>query len=364
MNTPEPGRGAAPEDRFSAILRSHGARYPRMTAQDYGKLAYQSEFGPEHLVADGARVRERLQAEWEGLPPDLPPREPEPIGNGLCRFHLAGGQDTGLAVPVLAALFLRTAREHAGTPEGLERRLESLRALDVPGMEPWLAEYRRQGCPAVRHSREFRDAYQPHYRVIRRAYAGWFPALLAVEALVRAGRPAVVAIDGRCGSGKSSLAGLLQALYPCNVFHMDDFYLPPEHRAPGWEEVPGGNMDLERLRSQVLLPVLRGGDAAFRPYDCAKGAYGPEVRARARPLTVIEGSYSLHPALDVPYDLALFLTCSPEAQRRRLLAREGAYFPVFARRWIPLEERYLQSCRPQDRYALTLDTSDFFDRET
>ncbi|MFQ8759475.1 MAG: hypothetical protein ACLSAF_08570 [Intestinimonas sp.] len=33
-----------------------------------------------------------------------------------------------------------------------------------------------------------------------------------------------------CGSGKTSLAALIAALFPCNVFHMDDFFLPrPPH---------------------------------------------------------------------------------------------------------------------------------------
>ena len=42
----------------------------------------------------------------------------------------------------------------------------------------------------------------------------------------------VVAIDGKCTSGKTTLAAKLAEIYDCNVFHMDDFFLRPEQRTP------------------------------------------------------------------------------------------------------------------------------------
>lgn len=41
-------------------------------------------------------------------------------------------------------------------------------------------------------------------------------------------RPVTVAIDGMCGSGKSTLGQALKDHYGCNLFHMDDFYLRME----------------------------------------------------------------------------------------------------------------------------------------
>ena len=93
---------------FEEIARSHAARYPLMEPQDYGKLAFQCTFGPEHMVTDEAAVTAGILAEWESLPPSVAPRDPEPIGNGLCRFHLTGGYDpvrdravAGQAVPAI-----------------------------------------------------------------------------------------------------------------------------------------------------------------------------------------------------------------------------------------------------------------------
>ena len=42
----------------------------------------------------------------------------------------------------------------------------------------------------------------------------------------------IIAIDGRCGAGKSTLAARLAELCGGNVFHMDDFFLRPEQRRP------------------------------------------------------------------------------------------------------------------------------------
>ena len=43
----------------------------------------------------------------------------------------------------------------------------------------------------------------------------WHPVLAEVGRLAKRGRNAVVAIDGRCGSGKTGLARLLESLFLC-----------------------------------------------------------------------------------------------------------------------------------------------------
>lgn len=345
---------------FSAVLAAHAARYPRMEARDWAKLAYQSQFGPAHLLdRDPAALRADLEAEWAAVDAPPPVPGPEDIGNGLCRFPLSPGADLTLAAPLLARLVLRTAREHRGTMAGLEAELAALEGRDIPGLGDFLARWRREGCPPVRHSEAFRAAYRPHYRLIRLSYGGYFPALLALVRLIGSGRPAVAAVDGRCGSGKTSFARLAEELLPCTVVHMDDYYLPPDRRAPNWEEIPGGNMDLERFEREVLLPARRGEAVSYRPYRCRTGTFAPPRLLPPRPLTLVEGSYSLHPRLRARYDLRIFLTCSREEQTTRLTAREGENFPTFRDRWVPLEERYQLACRPEAD-SLLVDTTGFF----
>ena len=345
---------------FREILRLHGARYPLMQPQDYGKLAYQAAFGPRHLVESAQTPLPRLLAEWERVSPTAVPVSPEPIGNGLCRFHLTPTEALPQAASLLSALFFRAAQRCTGREEDFRQRLSALEALPVAGMGDWLNAYEASGFPPVSHSREFRQAYAPHYRVIRADEAGFFPALLALARLAQSGQPAIVAIDGRCGSGKTTLAALIAALLPCNVFHLDDYYLPVEQRQEHWAETPAANMDLARFRREVLLPARRGEQVCSRPYCCRTGRMAEPTDIAPQMLTVVEGSYSHHPLLSDAYDLKLFLTCSTKEQAQRLQAREGAYFEMFRTRWIPLEERYFETLHPARADVLTLDTGDFF----
>ena len=71
--------------------------------------------------------------------------------------------------------------------------------------------------------------------------------------------PVLVALDGRCGSGKTTLAAQLARQFPQSItVHTDDFYLPPASRVANWEQIPCANMDLARLRAQVLTPARAG----------------------------------------------------------------------------------------------------------
>ena len=154
-------------------------------------------------------------------------------------------------------------------------------------------------------------------------------------------RPVLVALDGRCGSGKTTLAAQLAERFPDSItIHTDDFYLPPADRVPGWEKIPCANMDLERLRAEILAPAREGKGFSYRAYSCREGAYLPPVCHGPVPLVIVEGSYSQHPTLASYYDLNVFVTCSPEEQEKRLRTREGERYGNFVRRWIPLEEGY------------------------
>ena len=184
------------------------------------------------------------------------------------------------------------------------------------------------------------------------AFSGLLQALEGLPA------GSIAAIDGRCGSGKTTLASAIARVFPCNVVHMDDFYLPPQRRGADWMAHPAGNMDLERLRTQVLEPLRNGCGPAYRPYVCRTGEFGEMVSLTPGRLTIVEGSYAHHPALAQGYELKIFLTCTREVQERRILAREGdrARFERFLRIWMPLEERYFQTYSIQEKADLVVDT--------
>ena len=155
--------------------------------------------------------------------------------------------------------------------------------------------------------------------------------------LVRAlEKPSVLlAIDGRCGSGKTTLAKILAEKAVVQVVHMDDFYLRPEQRTPERYAEPGGNVDRERVLEEVLRPLHIQYPAVYRPYDAHRQVMLEPVGLEKAPLTVIEGSYSCHPELRNYYDLRIFLDVSPEEQLRRIRARNGPEgLDMFRNKWI------------------------------
>lgn len=188
---------------------------------------------------------------------------------------------------------------------------------------------------------------------------GAVPAALAArldELLSRAeGKPLVVAIDGPCGSGKTTLAAALAQRYAASVFHCDDYFPQPHQRTEARRAEPGGNLDRDRLAEEILTPLREGRAAHWRRFDCKTLRLLDWNDTPPAALNVVEGSYALHPALRGCYDLAVFLTCSRETQLERLAAR-GSDVAVFRRRWMPLEDAYFQALAPKEHADLVLST--------
>ena len=152
----------------------------------------------------------------------------------------------------------------------------------------------------------------------------------------------LVAIDGDCGGGKTTLAGYLKQLYDCNVLPMDYFFLSPEQKTVERLNQPGGNVDYERFLTEVLTPLRAGQAFTYRPYDCATGNFGAEIEVPERKLSIVEGVYSLHPALADAYHIKVFIGVTPDLQLQRIIERDGAeMLERFHEEWIPLEKHYL-----------------------
>lgn len=190
---------------------------------------------------------------------------------------------------------------------------------------------------------------------------GYWPLIDRLASLVEKEQPSLVAIDGRCGSGKTQLAQLIAQALPCHVIHMDDFYLPFAQRSPQRMASPGGHINHERLTAQVLAPSRSGEPIELQVYDCHADQLGDVKHLSPLPLTIVEGSYSHHPALQGYWDLNIFLTCQPAEQQARLLQRQGAdSFAQFLSHWMPLEETYFDCYEIERSADMVVDTSEFF----
>ena len=187
------------------------------------------------------------------------------------------------------------------------------------------------------------------------------PLLVRIDRLMAEQERVLVAIDGGSASGKTTLGELLQSVYACPVFHMDDFFLRPEQRTPERFSEPGGNVDRERFLSEVLLPLREGKAVDYRRFDCKTFTIASPRRIEPGRLNIIEGAYAMHPDLAPYYDLTVFLVVSAEKQRERILKRNApAQAELFFDRWIPFEQRYFAALNVPERCDLTI----FLDDQT
>ena len=154
----------------------------------------------------------------------------------------------------------------------------------------------------------------------------------------------IIAIDGRCASGKSTLAEQLAMLTGAGVIHMDDFFLPKELRTEERPTEPGGNVHYERFAEEVL-PFIKSGKAfSYRCFDCSRMDLGEERKIPSGSIRIVEGAYSCHPKLGNYMDIKVFCDVSEQEQKSRIRKRNGeTALSAFLNKWIPMEERYLKA---------------------
>ena len=176
-----------------------------------------------------------------------------------------------------------------------------------------------------------------------------------IDSLIQSKDLVIIAIDGNSGSGKSSLASIIEKKYDCNIFHMDDFFLRPEQRTTDRLREIGGNIDYERFKEEVIDRIIIRKGFSYRKYDCKSKSLDESVRVEPKKLNVIEGVYSIHPTLSRFYDLKIFLSIDKEEQIRRISERENpSILKRFIEEWIPLEDEYFKEIGISNKCDLIL----------
>ena len=137
---------------------------------------------------------------------------------------------------------------------------------------------------------------------------------------------------------------------------MDDFFLRPQQRTAERYTQPGGNVDYERFRDEVLLPLRKGSAFAYRPFSCKTFSLGEPVKVMPKVLNIVEGTYSLHPYFQMPYDLKIFLSVDPQVQLERISQRPPHLVQRFITDWIPMEKQYFDVFRIPLQADIQLDT--------
>ena len=326
------------------VLKTHKEKYPAMVARDAAKLIYQAVLGPGHLGRAGTPKVEYIAKEMASAAKrDIPLCES--IGNGIVRLNLDSIHNQ-LRPETVHHLFLHTAKAHTGSLEQLKEQLALFAESDLFPAEDISAELQKlqdSDYAPVSHSQPYHEAYDPHYRLILEEFTTILPLLTAIDLRLQGNSRTLLAIDGRCAGGKSTLAAFLEELYGCDVIHMDDFFLPFERKTAERLAEAGGNVDRERFYQEVILPYESAEPITYGVYDCSCGQITRLRSAAQTALLIVEGSYCLHPLMAKSYDLKVFVSCESETQSQRILARDGeVFYRRFVEEWIPMEEHYFK----------------------
>jgi len=345
------------------LLVEHAEKYPKMQPCDAVKLLYQRVFGGGHLVTSESASLDYIRQEYAGIDHSICPKT-EILGQ-TARIYL-NGIHSEERLRLLSQVFCASSHQFCkdwesaddtvkrtweGTLEDLRKTAElNLLPFDLHALEEYLKLYKASAYPPVRHSEIYRENYHPAYRVIDSRYVRLLDVLQEIEKLRRLHKKLVIAIDGRCASGKTTAAQLISQIYPAETIHMDDFFLPGEMRTPERMEEVGGNLHRERFIEEVL-PNLRAGSFSHRVFQCSTFTYAQKPRhIQNVPVIICEGSYALHPSFGKYYDLAIFSDADEEEQLDRIRKRDGEFMlSRFRKEWIPMEERYFTEYRIREK---------------
>ena len=293
--------------------------HPYGTRQDLYKLIVQACLGNGHLMTSPEDSFLALQKEKRIAGKD----SLQEIGNGFIRVPLSYMKEEDLLL--WNELFMESAKKRS-TRRVFDQALKTYGFTD-------------QGI--VSHSQEYKEHYDPHYRVFRKEYVDYFDVFKVVLQSLREHR--VISIDGPCASGKTTIGKLLSSFLECPCIHMDDYFLQAHQRTTQRLEEPGGNIDYERFHQEINEAWNQKQPIHMRSYDCSSQKLRKEVILEESPILIIEGSYAHHPFLDDMDAFKIFMDIDPASQIERLQKRSLDRFDDFVQKWILMETKYFEA---------------------
>lgn len=172
----------------------------------------------------------------------------------------------------------------------------------------------------------------------------------------RGDAPVVVAIDGRSGVGKSTLATALNTRLGGVLIAGDDFYMG----GVGLRSEPPSALAAQcmdwRAQKRVLVVLKQGQAASYAPFDWAAfdGSLCEALtHVEPRDVILLEGVYSARPELAALVDIAVLITLPEEERLRRLVQREGG-ISAWEHQWHRAEDWYFEHSVDEGRFDVVL----------
>ena len=164
------------------------------------------------------------------------------------------------------------------------------------------------------------------------------------EAVPLAGRTRVLAIDGRSGAGKTSLADVIRGELGAPVVSLEDLY-------GGWDGLERG---IDLLVSEVLAPLAAGRTAHVPRYDWITQEWAQTATLDPPELLIVEGVGAGARRAAVFESVVVWLEAAPCVRKKRALDRDGETFAPYWDQWAAQEDAMLARERTPERADIVI----------
>lgn len=321
------------------VLTYHQKRYPYMELLDFQKLIYQHTFGPRHIIKEKEKAYHLLKEETI-LSTCANHELFEDIGNYMTRIYLGSKQT--LPLDLLFKLMIMSSNHSYGNFRDYQQNTHILNTfLNTRHLQLQAPIPNNIPLP-FSHSLKYKEKYQPHYRILHTYFAYFYPLFISISSIIASNPNPIIVIDGRCGSGKTTLSIVLKELFHADIIHMDDFFLRAQQRTKQRLQEIAGNIDYERFQKEVAMELIPHNHFQYHPYDCHKQSFTTPIDIDTSHPIIIEGAYALHPKIQYHKDLSIFLDIDENQQVARLTKRNPKTIERFTSEWIPKENEYIE----------------------
>jgi uridine kinase len=160
----------------------------------------------------------------------------------------------------------------------------------------------------------------------------------------RAGATRVVAVDGRSGAGKTSLAASLAAQLNASVVSLEGLY-------GGWDGLEHG---IDLLVTDVLRPLAAGQAARVPRYDWVASEWTEPALLEPPEVLIVEGVGAGARRAAAFESLLVWLEVAAPVRKKRALDRDGATFAPYWDRWAAQEDLMIARERTPDRADIVI----------
>ena len=313
-------------------------KYPKSQIEDFIKHLYIGYLGPGHFITNKQQSLDRLKKEAHNLTNFHHENLYDYVLENYVRVNLRPYIEFKLSLEALNDFFVESSKKEVDFPSFL-KSLEVLKkflleeGFNKENIEKIFQDYHQNNYPHPSHSEIYQSIYQTAYRIIHKDYLSEELKFYQVKHYLsrfNKDKINIIAIDGKCTSGKTTISKLIQKECQATIIQVDDFF-------DNADSIIGINS--ERLINEVLTKLNLNTDLTYNKYDCSNKTFIKNT-IPVNSIVIIEGVYSANQLLQPYLDGIIYLDINNEEQMIRLNNRSKALLNRFINEWIPRENQY------------------------